>query len=217
MRCAAIVVAGGSGQRFGGLKQFAALAGTTVAAHSVAACRAVADQVILVVPRGSNAEFHGADVVIEGGETRSASVRAGLEVLGDSAEIVVIHDAARPLATERLFFSVVAELADEEVAGAIAGVPVTDTIKVVAHDGDRPHVVATPERSSLVAVQTPQAFRGEAIRRAHRGGGEATDDAALVEAVGGRVVVVPGEVGNLKITDPRDLVAAEAELAERGR
>jgi 2-C-methyl-D-erythritol 4-phosphate cytidylyltransferase len=217
MRCAAIVVAGGSGQRFGGLKQFATLAGTTVAAHSIAACRAVADQVILVVPRGSNAEFHGADVVIEGGATRSASVRAGLEVIADSAEIIVIHDAARPLATERLFFSVVAELADEEIAGAIAGLPVTDTIKVVAHEGDRRSVVATPERSTLVAVQTPQAFRADAIRRAHREGDEATDDAALVEAVGGRVVVVPGEVENIKITDPRDLVMAEVALQERGR
>jgi 2-C-methyl-D-erythritol 4-phosphate cytidylyltransferase len=94
--------------------------------------------------------------------------------------------------------------------GAVPGVPVVDTVKEVR--GDR--VVGTLRRDSLVAVQTPQAFRRDALTAAHRVGGDATDDAALVEAAGGSVVVVPGDVRNLKITTPADLVLAAALLAE---
>lgn len=212
MRCAAIVVAGGSGQRFGGPKQFALIGRRTVAATSVAACRSVADQVVLVVPRGSQAEHNGADVVVEGGATRSESVRAGLEAVAADAEIIVIHDAARPLASERMFFSVVAALGEEGIDAAITGVEVTDTIKVVDSTGDRVHVTTTLDRSKLVAVQTPQAFRAPVLRRAHEGDPEATDDAALVERIGGSVVVVPGEQGNLKITVPNDLAVVEQML-----
>jgi 2-C-methyl-D-erythritol 4-phosphate cytidylyltransferase len=213
-----VVVAGGSGTRFGEAKQFASLAGRPVARWAVTACRSVCDSVVLVVPadRLSNdaAVRHGADVVVAGGPTRAASVRAGLQVLGPEAEIVVVHDAARPLATPELFKAVVAALAGGQVAGAICAVPVTDTVKRVAA-GDRDSesaVVETLDRADLVAVQTPQAFFVEVLRRAHEGDPEATDDAALVEALGLTVSVVPGDPDNLKLTTPADLARAETLL-----
>jgi 2-C-methyl-D-erythritol 4-phosphate cytidylyltransferase len=205
MRCAAIVVAGGSGRRFGGLKQFAELRGLSVAARSIAACRAVADHVVLVTPEGMELDAHGADQVVTGGESRSDSVRAGLACLDQSVEVVVIHDAARPLALEELFHAVVDEITREGTDGAIVGLEVTDTIKQVSGVGGRRPVVATPERDSLVTVQTPQAFRASALRRAHAAERDATDDAALLEMIGSAVVVVPGDLTNIKLTTPEDL------------
>lgn len=204
-----VVVAGGSGSRFGEAKQFVSLAGRPVAERSVAACRPVCERVVLVVPRGATDETHGADVVVEGGASRAASVRAGLAVVSDDAEIVVVHDAARPLARTALFASVVAALGGD-VAGAVPGLAVSDTVKRVRLDGSEATVVETLDRSELMAVQTPQAFRIEALRRAHSGEPEATDDAALVEAIGLRVVVVPGDPDNLKLTTPSDLARAES-------
>jgi 2-C-methyl-D-erythritol 4-phosphate cytidylyltransferase len=202
----AVVVAGGSGQRFGQLKQFALLAERPVVEWAVAACRPSASGVVLVVPRGTDvARAHGADVVVEGGLTRAQSVRLGLAVVPEEAEVIVVHDAARPLASEVLFRAVI----DAVTAGAgcaIPGVPVSDTIKVV--DGTQT-VTATLDRASLVAVQTPQAFGAALLRRAHAEGGEATDDAALVEALGATVRVVPGDPCNLKITTLADLGTAE--------
>ena len=132
-------------------------------------------------------------------------MRNGLAAVPADAEIVVVHDAARPLATAALFDAVIAAVRAGADA-AIPGVPVSDTIKQV--DGER--VVETLDRSKLVAVQTPQAFRADALRKAHAAGGEATDDAGLVEANGGTVVVVPGEQANIKVTTPDDLRIAEA-------
>jgi 2-C-methyl-D-erythritol 4-phosphate cytidylyltransferase len=203
MAVAAIVVAAGQGTRFGGLKQFAALAGRTVAAQSVERARSVADQVILVVPSDYEGTGEGADDVVVGGDTRSASVRAGLARCS-GADVIVVHDAARPFATETLFASVVAAVTNG-ADGAVPGVAVTDTIKSVRREGTQSVVDATPDRDSLVAVQTPQAFRADALRAAHATGGAATDDAALLEQAGLRVVVVAGETSNIKITVPSDL------------
>ena len=203
----AVVVAGGSGQRFGQMKQFALLAERPVVEWAVAACRPSATGVVLVLPRGSAGDVaHGADVVVEGGATRAESVRLGLAAVPREAEVIVVHDAARPLASDALFRAVIAAVASEGAGGAVPGVPVSDTIKMV--DGTRT-VTQTLDRSSLVAVQTPQAFAAELLRRAHAEGGEATDDAALVEALGATVRVVPGDPHNLKITTPADLGTAE--------
>jgi 2-C-methyl-D-erythritol 4-phosphate cytidylyltransferase len=207
----AIVVAGGSGQRFGQLKQFALLAERPVVEWAVAACRPCAAGVVLVVPRGTDvANTHGADAVVEGGLTRAQSVRLGLAAVPEGAEVIIVHDAARPLASDALFRAVTDAVTDG--AGcAIPGVPVSDTIKVVdgnVADGAQT-VTATLDRSTLVAVQTPQAFGAALLRRAHAEGGEATDDAALVEALGATVRVVPGDPHNLKITTPADLGTAE--------
>ena len=208
------MVAGGGGRRFGGPKQFEDLHGRRVLDWSLAAARAACDGVVAVVPsdrlsaeRGGLQSEAGVVVVVAGGSTRSGSVRAGLAAVPDDAEIVVVHDAARPLAGADLFHRTVAAVRAGADA-AIPGVPVTDTVKRV-EDG---RVVETVERSRLVAVQTPQAFRAEALRRAHAGDPEATDDAALVESVGGTVVVVEGDPRNFKLTSPDDLVVARALL-----
>ena len=203
MRVAAVVVAGGRGERFGGPKQFAPLDGATVSAHSVRAARSVAPFVVLVVPDPYGGDGEGADLVVTGGATRTESVRAGLEVL-DEVDIVVVHDAARPWATRALFESVVAAV-EAGADAAVPGLSITDTVKRVDVEGTVTVVRATEERDQLVTVQTPQAFRYATLVSAHAAGQPATDDAALVERLGGRVVVVPGEEANVKITRPADL------------
>jgi len=202
-----VVVAGGGGRRYGAAKQYEALGGARVLDLAVDAARRASDGVVVVVP--------AADVAIEGGvaggASRSESVRNGLAAVPPEATIVCVHDAARPLASDELFAAVVAAVRAGADA-AVPAVPVTDTIKVVDGSGA---VVATPERASLVAVQTPQAFRASALRRAHTAGAEGTDDAALVEAAGGRVVTVPGEPWNAKITEPDDLERSRRWLDQR--
>jgi 2-C-methyl-D-erythritol 4-phosphate cytidylyltransferase len=192
-----VVVGGGSGQRFGRPKQYERLDGERLIDRSRRIAEAVSDGVIVVVP-SADARRESA---VAGGGTRSASVRAGLDAVPDDATIICVHDAARPLASERLYQRVI-DAVQAGADAAIPGVAVTDTIKVIDPAG---RVIDTPDRTTLVAVQTPQAFRASVLRAAHADGGEATDDAALVEAAGRRVVVVEGEAINRKITDPDDL------------
>ena len=205
-----VVVAAGSGTRFGGDKQLADLSGMAVLARSVVSAAAVSDGVVVVVSAERRTEVSGVlsavggvEAIVDGGATRSASVRCGLAAVPDDARVVLVHDGARPLATPGLFRRV----ADAVLAGAdavVPGVPVTDSLRtagggVVARDG-------------VIAVQTPQGFNADSLRAAHAGGGEASDDATLVEASGGTVVVVEGEPANLKITRPADLDLARLEL-----
>jgi 2-C-methyl-D-erythritol 4-phosphate cytidylyltransferase len=201
-----IVVAGGSGSRIGRAKQYERLGSRRVIDHAAEVARAVSDGVVLVVPPADV----DAECGVAGGATRSESVRAGLAAVPPSATIICVHDAARPFASSRLFEAVI-EAIHAGADGAVPGVPVTDTIKLI--DGANA-VVETPRRSALVAVQTPQAFRASILRGAHSSGGDATDDAALVEQCGGRVVVVAGEQANRKITHIEDLAWAR-ELAEK--
>jgi 2-C-methyl-D-erythritol 4-phosphate cytidylyltransferase len=202
-----VVVAAGSGARFGGPKQFAMLGGRPLAAWAVDAARPVSTGVVLVVPPESldRAGASGADAVVAGGSTRSASVRAGLSAVPVDAEIVVVHDGARPLASAALFRAVVAEV-ESGADACVPALPVADTLKLVA-DGT---VVSTLERGGVVAVQTPQAFRAEVLRSVHRSGADTTDDAGLVEAAGATVRVVPGEPANIKVTTPADLELVQA-------
>jgi 2-C-methyl-D-erythritol 4-phosphate cytidylyltransferase len=200
---AVVVVAGGRGVRFGGPKQFSRIGDESVAARSIRTARAVADFVIMVVPSDYEGGDEGADVVVPGGDTRAASVRAGLTAL-PSCDVVVVHDAARPLASSSLFVAVVRAV-HAGADAAIPGVAVTDTVKRVALFEGQSVVVGTLDRSELVMVQTPQAFRRHVLERAHADLEDATDDATLVEAVGGTVVIVPGEIENVKITEPDDL------------
>ena len=205
-----VVVAAGSGTRFGGDKQLADLSGMAVLARAVVSAAAASDGVVVVVSAERRTEVSGVlsavggvEAIVDGGATRSASVRCGLAAVPDDAGVVLVHDGARPLATPGLFRRV----ADAVLAGAdavVPGVPVTDSLRtagggVVARDG-------------VIAVQTPQGFSADSLRAAHAGGGEASDDATLVEASGGTVVVVEGEPANLKITRPADLDLARLEL-----
>jgi 2-C-methyl-D-erythritol 4-phosphate cytidylyltransferase len=195
-----IVVGAGTGERFGSVKQYELIGDVRMLDMARSTAAACSDGVVLVVPP-ADAEREGG---VAGGPTRSASVRNGLAAVPAEADIICVHDAARPLASPNLFRAVI-EAVSGGADGAIPGIPVADTIKIVERDGDRVMVASTPARDSLVAVQTPQAFRADVLRAAHASGAEATDDAALVEMLGGRVVVVPSDATNRKITDRDDL------------
>jgi 2-C-methyl-D-erythritol 4-phosphate cytidylyltransferase len=189
--------------------------------------------IVVAAPPGHVHDFgaHGLDVV-SGGATRAESVANALEAVG--TELVAIHDAARPLLTVALVEELVARLAaDPEAAGVIAATPVTDTIKQAVEGGvsetksastaqemgDALFVGETLDRSRLWAAQTPQVFRAVALREALEVEAEvrdgATDEAMLVEAVGGRVLIQPAPAENLKVTTPLDLRVAAMLLAER--
>ena len=205
-----IVVAAGSGQRFGGLKQFSELGSRRMVDWAVDTAARASAGVVVVVPaeHATDPTFaapNGATAVVAGGSTRSESVRRGLTAVPDGADIVCVHDAARPFASAELFATVIAAVARDGVDAAVPGIAVADTVKVVDQTG---RVTSTPDRASLRAVQTPQAFRAAALRAAHASSPEATDDAAVVEARGGYVVVVEGEADNRKITAAEDLAWA---------
>jgi 2-C-methyl-D-erythritol 4-phosphate cytidylyltransferase len=176
---------------------------------SLSTASSVADGIVVVVPPDLEPELDDASMVtvVHGGVLRSDSVRCGLAAVPRDAEIVVIHDAARPLAPADLFERVI-EAVRSGADGAVPALPVVDTVKRV--DGDV--VVETLDRDELVAVQTPQAFRGGVLRRAHRDEPDATDDAALVEQYGGKVVVVAGDTRAAKLTDVADLERLEGLL-----
>ena len=171
--------------------------------------------IVVAVPPGEEAKLQRDGVqVVAGGASRSESVAAAFAQL--EAEFVVVHDAARPLVTEELVDAVLDDLLNDPEAGAVvAAAPVTDTIKQVARGME---VDRTLDRSSLWAAQTPQAFRADALREALASTellAQATDDAMLVERLGGRVLVHQAPVENLKVTTPLDLRIAEMLLAER--
>jgi len=214
MEVAAILVAAGSGERLGAPvpKAFVVVGGRPMLEWSLDALRAAGiEEVVVALPEGGAAPAGCRGV--RGGATRSESVRNALAAAGD-ADRVVVHDAARPLVEPELFARCLAGL--ERADAAIAAARVTDTIK----RGDARGVVAeTLDRSVLWAVQTPQAFRAAALRRAldqpETVLRAATDDAMLVEARGGTVQLVEAGAGNLKVTTPRDLEVAELLLARR--
>jgi 2-C-methyl-D-erythritol 4-phosphate cytidylyltransferase len=210
----AILVAAGSGERLGAgrPKAFVVLAGRPMLEWSLAAIRAAGiDDVVVALPPGEAEPPRCTGVA--GGATRSASVRAALAAV-PPGEDVVVHDAARPLVEPDLFRSTLAELAHADCA--IAAARVTDTIKEAGPDG---RVTATLDRSRLWAIQTPQAFRRDALERALDVPDDvlaaATDDAWLVERAGGTVRVVESSPANLKVTTPHDLQVAALLLAER--
>lgn len=202
-----VVVAAGAGTRFGGAKQYEPLGGRRVLDWSLTAARSCADGVVLVVSEGAPIGEEAERIVV-GGATRSASVRAGVEAVPAAASMILVHDAARPLASPALFDKVVATVRSGSVA-VVPGVAPVDTIR--QRDG------GVVDRTELVAVQTPQGFRADVLRAAHRGGADASDDAGLVEAAGHPVTVIEGESANAKITTPDDLTVAKALLAAHRR
>jgi 2-C-methyl-D-erythritol 4-phosphate cytidylyltransferase len=214
----AVLVAAGRGERLGEErpKAFARLGGRVLLAESLERLDASPwiDAIVVVAPP----EWEEAVIVlaeelaagkvaasVTGGSTRAESVRAGLEEVPDAADVILVHDAARPLVTDELIERLLLALG-EGYDGAVPGVPVTDTVKRV-RDGE---VVETLPRDELVAVQTPQAFVAPVLRAAAAGDG--TDCASLVEANGGRVRVVEGDPRLLKVTTPADLALVESWL-----
>lgn len=221
---AVVIAAGGSGRRMGGVrKQYAELLGEPILVHSLRPFLEHPSIVCAVValpaedaanPPSWLVDLDERVVVVAGGAERGDSVHRGLEAVPESVDIVLIHDAARPLVTRDVIDRALAAAAAG--VGAVVGVPVTDTLKQVDAEG---RIVGTPDRAVLRAAQTPQAFPRamllDAYRRAAQEGIHATDDAALVERYGGTVVVVEGAPENLKITRPTDLIVAEALLRAR--
>ena len=206
MQAAAIVVAAGSGERLGAgvPKAFVELAGRPMIEWSIDAIRAAGiDEIVTVVPAGHDG--------VPGGATRSESVRNGLAALGPDADVIVVHDAARPLVPASLFTDCIAALGEADAA--VAAARIVDTVKEAGEDRV---VVGTLDRSRLWAIQTPQAFRREMLERALAVDASelasATDDASLVERLGGRVVVVEGPASNFKVTTPHDLRVAASLL-----
>jgi 2-C-methyl-D-erythritol 4-phosphate cytidylyltransferase/2-C-methyl-D-erythritol 2,4-cyclodiphosphate synthase len=222
----ALIPAAGKGRRFGSStnKVFAEVFGKPIIAYTLAAfqaCRMI-DEIILVVGKADilvveqivreHGPFDKLSAIVPGGDERGDSVRAGLShVHGD---IVAIHDGARPLISEEVIVSTVE--AARTFGAAVAAVPVVDTIKQANSDGI---VTATPDRSNLYQIQTPQTFRTADIRKAYdwaqTNGVFATDDSALYEKVVGKVKLVPGSYDNIKVTGPQDVTIVECRLQNR--
>lgn len=225
MRAAALLLGAGRGERLAmdRPKAFVELAGRTLVEHAVTAVEACPDveAFVVAVPEGWEGRAEAIamrssklQAVMAGGDSRQASVRISLTAIPDEFEAVLCHDVARPLASPKLFSSVLRPL--DRADGAVPMVPVTDTVKRVRAS----QVVETIPRDDLVLVQTPQAFRRASLDAAHRqaavAGREATDDAVLLEWAGYRVELVAGEPTNVKITLPDDLRLAAALLHAHG-
>ncbi|MEX0768990.1 MAG: 2-C-methyl-D-erythritol 4-phosphate cytidylyltransferase [Microthrixaceae bacterium] len=215
-----ILLAAGSGQRFGSLKQFDPLGDGRVIDYAAVTAAAVCDGVVAVLPADSLATENGvvpaASMVVAGGATRSESVRAGLMAVPTEAVVILVHDAARPLATAELFTRVIETVRTGEAA-VVPAIRVVDTIRSVeagsSGSGSSGAGSSVIDRDLLRAVQTPQGFRADLLRQAYVGSKEATDDAALVEALGYQITLVDGERTNLKLTEFSDRVLAEALLS----
>ena len=205
-----IVLAAGGGSRFGAPKQFLDLAGRPLVQWSAEAVAQACDGVVVALPAGS--AWHPPDLplpvrVVAGGEHRHDSVQAALAAVPVDAAVIVVADAAHPLAGPDLVRAVVAAVR-AGADGAVPGLPLTEVLADVAADGARVQGLARvpdPPAATRVLVQTPQAFAAAAFRSAHATGRAAVEDSALVAAAGGRVVVVPGEPANLHVTTPAEL------------
>lgn len=216
----ALVLAAGLGERLGlgRPKALAELAGRPLWRWSVDVLSAMdeIDRIVVALPPGIEAP--AGIVGVPGGAARSQSVLNALSAVGDAddADVVLVHDAARPLLTAEIARTTLVALQRESVDAAIAACPVTDTVKQADEHG---RVLRTLDRSGLWAVQTPQVFRRDALRRALEAPAEvlaeATDDAWLLERTGGSVTIVPSPRENLKVTTPLDLQLAELLLAGR--
>lgn len=214
----AVVPAAGSGERLGAgrPKAFVNLGDKPLLEHALEGLLAsgVIDKVVVAVPPALTDEaimvFGGRAQIVAGGADRTESVGLALAA-ADDPDFILVHDAARALTPPSLIARVVAALADGHAA-VVPGLPLADTIKAVDANGA---VLGTPERAGLRAVQTPQGFRTDVLRRAYQraGAGVVTDDASLVEQIGTPVQIVEGDPLAFKITTPLDLLLAEAVMA----
>ena len=218
-KSAAIIAGAGMGHRLGAEipKALIQIQGITLLERAFISLSKVVDEIIVTAPAGYEEQFKAivgqSAEVVTGGVLRSDSIRVALKALSPSVESVLIHDAARALASSAL----AARVLDELRSGQSAVIPVLkviDTIKEIDRDG---FVRATPDRSSLVAAQTPQGFNRQVLERAHSASDDATDDAALVEAIGVKVKTIEGEASAFKITTKEDIGQALLLLSPRDR
>lgn len=228
MKTAAIIPAGGTGKRMPGRlsKQYLLLDGIPVLAHTlrIFQCSPIVHDIFLVVPQGDiqfviqtivkKYEISKVRQVLPGGKERQDSVNNGLGAAGDEHDIVIIHDGVRPFISEDLINLAVIEASRGEAV--TIGVPVKDTVKMVNPDG---WVIETTSRDCLWLTQTPQVFKREIIKKAYRMAYNdhyyGTDDASLVERIGGHVKMIPGSHDNIKITTKDDLLLAEGLIKSR--
>lgn len=207
---AAIIAAAGSGERFKAQvpKALIQLGDKTLLEHAIARIAPVVTQIVVTAPSGYEAqikEIVGDGIqVVTGGATRSQSIRLALAAVDPAAQFILVHDAARSLASTALAQSIITSLQSGEVA-VIPGLPEVDTVNVIDSDG---YVLDTPDRGSLRTIQTPQGFQASILREAHARAEDATDDASLVSKLGHKVKVIAGEEAALKITTPADLAIA---------
>ena len=218
-KSAAIIAGAGMGHRLGAEipKALIQIQGITLLQRAFISLSKVVDEIVITAPAGYEEQFKAivgqSAEVVTGGVLRSDSIRVALKALSPSVESVLIHDAARALASSAL----AARVLDELRTGQSAVIPVLkviDTIKEIDRDG---FVRATPDRSSLVAAQTPQGFNRQVLERAHSASDDATDDAALVEAIGVKVKTIEGEASAFKITTKEDIGQALLQLSPRDR
>jgi 2-C-methyl-D-erythritol 4-phosphate cytidylyltransferase len=201
----AIVLAAGSGHRFGvGQKQFALVGGVRAVDRTVETARRVCDHVVVVLPPGQVWDGVAVDAVARGGEHGSDSVRAGLAELPSEPAIAVICDPAHPLASEAVFDAVVTAV-QQGADGAVPSIPMHDVIQRV-EDG---RVVATIPKAGLVVTQSPQAFRSEVLREVHAGRPMPAENSGMVVDAGYHVVSVAGDATNLHVTTPDELAAVD--------
>ena len=206
-KSAAIIAGAGMGHRLGAEipKALIQIQGITLLERAFISLSKVVDEIIITAPEGYEEQFKAivgqSAEVITGGVLRSDSIRVALKALSPSVESVLIHDAARALASSALATRVLSDVQSGQSA-VIPVLKVIDTIKEIDRDG---FVRATPDRSSLVAAQTPQGFNRQVLERAHSASDDATDDAALVEAIGVKVKTIEGEASAFKITTKEDI------------
>jgi 2-C-methyl-D-erythritol 4-phosphate cytidylyltransferase len=203
-----LVLAAGQGSRFGTRKQFVAAAGRRLVDLAVATLARTCDRVVVVLPPGRTWDGPPVAAVIAGGEDRGSSVRRGLDAIPDADGIVVVHQAANPLASQQLVQSLITAI----VGGAVAAAPGLRPADLVRRstDGRMGDVIG---RDDLVLVQTPAAFRLRTLRKAHGSGAAALEDTALVSAIGEEVLIVPGDPRNIHVATPEDLELVAALLA----
>ena len=218
-KSAAIIAGAGMGHRLGAEipKALIQIQGITLLERAFISLSKVVDEIIITAPEGYEEQFKAivgqSAEVITGGVLRSDSIRVALKALSPSVESVLIHDAARALASSALAARVLGDVQSGQSA-VIPVLKVIDTIKEIDRDG---FVRATPDRSSLVAAQTPQGFNRQVLERAHSASDDATDDAALVEAIGVKVKTIEGEASAFKITTKEDIGQALLLLSPKDR
>jgi len=218
-KSAAIIAGAGMGHRLGAdiPKALIQIQGITLLERAFTSLSKVVDEIIITAPAGYEEQFKAlvgqSATVITGGVLRSDSIRVALKALSPSVESVLIHDAARALASNSLAARVLGEV-QSGLSAVIPVLKVIDTIKEIDRDG---FVRATPDRSSLVAAQTPQGFNRQVLERAHSASDDATDDAALVEAIGVKVKTIEGEFSAFKITTKEDIGQALLLLSPSNR